>query len=335
MTKSNSNRNRPDKETREAIEPAQEPLKETLAEIDTPEKAEAVVGELVDGPSQRPAVEVAEEIVPDVEAAPPIQAEVAAEVISKAAEEETDTVKRAAEVLTAVAAEATALEGPAYEALADEVQAVTRPEGRDQSQRLKEQRRFLRDALKKHPGVSFLQTYDTELFILLNTHIPRTATSDAFFYHLSAWFRGGLVWLIGVVLVWPFYRAWATRTLRQIAPPIWIAGAVVEGPIKRYFRRRRPFIDIVRAIVVGKKPGNWSFPSGHSAVAFAGARMLSRCIPGWRSLWYSIAGLVGFSRIYLGAHYPGDVVSGSLCGVVLAEVSRWIIKKMMKWSRVF
>jgi membrane-associated phospholipid phosphatase len=80
---------------------------------------------------------------------------------------------------------------------------------------------------------------------------------------------------------------------------------VVEGPVKKYFRRRRPFSDIVRVVVVGKRPNNWSFPSGHSAAAFAGVRMLERRLQRWRGLWYTLAGLVGFSRIYLGAHYPG------------------------------
>jgi undecaprenyl-diphosphatase len=328
MTKSDSTQHRTDKEIQEAIEPAQETLKEALAENDTPKKAEAVVEKLVDEHGQRPAVEVAEEIAPEVEGESPLtQAEVAAEVITEAAEEKTDKVERSAKVLTATAAEAAALEGPAYEALTDQVQAVPTA---DQDKALVRQRRYLWDALKKQPGVDFLQIYDTELFILINNHTPRTATIDAFFSHLSDLFSGGWAWLVSVALIWPFRPAWAARTLRLIAPPIWIATAVVEGPVKRYFRRRRPFIDIVRAIVVGKKPGNWSFPSGHSAAAFAGARMLSRCLPRWGPLWYSIAGLVGFSRIYLGAHYPGDVVSGSLCGVALAELSRWVIKKMMK-----
>jgi undecaprenyl-diphosphatase len=96
----------------------------------------------------------------------------------------------------------------------------------------------------------------------------------------------------------------------------------IEGPIKAYFRRRRPFIDIVRAVVVGKKPGNWSFPSGHSASSFAAARMLTCVWPKKWPLFYGVAVLVGFSRVYAGAHYPSDVLSGAVAGSVLSEAIR-------------
>jgi undecaprenyl-diphosphatase len=115
------------------------------------------------------------------------------------------------------------------------------------------------------------------------------------------------------------------RAFLQIAPPLWFATLIVEYPIKYYFRRRRPFIDIVQAVTVGRKPGSYSFPSGHSAAAFAGAWLLTRHYPALAPLWFLVAALVAFSRIYLGVHYPGDVLSGSLIGTVLAEVMRRVI----------
>ncbi len=179
----------------------------------------------------------------------------------------------------------------------------------------------------RHPGINWLDKQDTRLFIFINNHTPRTARTNAFFHYLSFIFNGGWAWIVGAALLWPFYPRQAARIIQQISLPIWVAALVVEGPVKKYFRRRRPFIDVVRAIVVGKKPGNWSFPSGHAAAAFAGARMMARCLPRWQVLWYFLAGLVGFSRIYLGSHYPGDVTTGSFLGVILAEATRWLIKR--------
>jgi undecaprenyl-diphosphatase len=110
--------------------------------------------------------------------------------------------------------------------------------------------------------------------------------------------------------------------MRNTLVPLSVATTLVEYPIKAFLRRRRPFIDFVQATVIGKKPGSWSMPSGHSASAFAGAWLFSREYPRQRPLFFLLAALVAFSRIYLGDHYPGDVASGALSGIVIAEIVR-------------
>ncbi len=316
----------PDEETRRAAEPIQERLEEALAKIDSPEKARAVIERLKK--KEEPAVEVAEEDIPPLaDAAPDEQAGEAAELVKKAAATHPEPIEEAAAVLETTAEVATVLEGPAYEAVAEQIQAAIGPE---QSEKLKRSRRYLWEILSQTPGISWLDRLDTELFLFLNSTTPRSPVLDLFFKQVTFWFISGRGWLIGVALAWPFRRRWASQTLRRIAVPIWVASFIVEIPIKALFRRQRPFIDIVRAIVVGKKPGNWSFPSGHAAAAFAGARMMARCLPRWRALWYGIAGLIGFSRIYLGAHYPGDILSGGLLGAGLAEATYRLLQRLRR-----
>jgi hypothetical protein len=109
----------------------------------------------------------------------------------------------------------------------------------------------------------------------------------------------------------------------------WVLAWMVEYPIKAYFRRRRPFVEIVRALVIGKKPGSWSFPSGHTAASFASAWVLSTVWPRRSPVFASVAALVGLSRIYVGAHYPGDVASGAIAGTVLSELIRRAVKRVL------
>lgn len=325
--------NQPDEQTQAAAEPVKKTLEDVLKEIDTPEKAQAVIDALADRQSEQPAPEVAERLEPVEEAPPEQQVEQVAQQVKTATNGQPDEVNQAATAIRETAAAAVTLEGPAYEAVTKAVQEVTDPALQGKPDKLERPRRYLRDALMRHPGISFLDKYDARLFIFINNNAPRTPATNAFFHYLSMIFNGGWAWIIGAILFWPFYPRRTIRILKQISLPIWAASLVVEGPVKKYFRRRRPFITIIQAVVVGKKPGNWSFPSGHSATAFAGAAMLGHCLPGWRPLWYLLAGLVGFSRIYLGAHYPGDVLSGSIFGIVLSEVARWLMKFLPWRSR--
>jgi undecaprenyl-diphosphatase len=84
-------------------------------------------------------------------------------------------------------------------------------------------------------------------------------------------------------------------------------------------------VEIVQALVIGKKPGSWSFPSGHTASSFASAWVLSTVWPKRAPVFLGLAGAVGLSRIYVGAHYPGDVMSGAMCGLTLAELIRRLV----------
>lgn len=312
----------PTSSEKDAVKPLRRTLREAITEIDSQEKADAVIEELTAQAAKQTAHEV-EKTTPT----PPSLEEAAANV--KEVGEAAPPGEKAPTVLAETARTIAATNGHEREVVAQAAQEVLNPEQQGATDAGREQQRtYLRRAMLKR--LKPLDALDANLFLLIN-HLPHNRFLNGFFYTLTLIFTGGTAWyaLMGAVSVRRQRLGW--RIMREAALPLALAIWLVEYPIKQYFRRRRPFITIVQAIVIGKKPGSWSFPSGHSATAFAGAWLFSRYFPRRRGLLYTVASLVAFSRVYLGDHYPGDVVSGSSLGVLFAMLLRrlqrfWITK---------
>jgi len=104
-----------------------------------------------------------------------------------------------------------------------------------------------------------------------------------------------------------------------------IASAVSNGPAKLLVRRRRPLSHSRPALI--RTPRSTSFPSGHSASAFAFATATCIELPGVAPLVVPLACAVAYSRVYTGVHYPSDVAAGAAIGVasgVIATRLPWL-----------
>jgi undecaprenyl-diphosphatase len=102
-----------------------------------------------------------------------------------------------------------------------------------------------------------------------------------------------------------------------------VTATVVNLGLKPLGRRSRPDRAVERVPVARhvRMPSSTSFPSGHSATAFAFATGVGHVLAPAAIPLHGLAALVAYSRVHTGVHYPGDVVAGALIGTVLAQLT--------------
>jgi undecaprenyl-diphosphatase len=165
---------------------------------------------------------------------------------------------------------------------------------------------------------------DRRLYQMING-LPHTTTSDRYVSVLSD-LGEGLGWVAGGVALAILGGSKGRRAGMATAVSSLAATYVVQTRIKPMFRRVRPFVDR-EALVVGARPPDHSFPSGHTASSFAGATALAFYYPKSAPLVYGLAAAVGASRVHLGVHFPSDAAVGGVIGIGIGTFGAWLFKR--------
>ena len=143
----------------------------------------------------------------------------------------------------------------------------------------------------------------------------------------------GLI-LIGYLAYFGGKRGRITIVLLLIAAGF--SDAICFQIIKPWVGRIRPsheFYEYINLLV--SKGGKYSFPSNHAANSFVFATVLSYFYDKNRISLYILASTIAFSRVYVGVHYPLDIIFGSIIGYIISWIilSLWVIIKMRELKR--
>lgn len=166
---------------------------------------------------------------------------------------------------------------------------------------------------------------------VLVAHRLLAGTDVALFHRINHW-PGWLyrpMWVVqlsGVIGALPLLAA-AAALLRRFRLAAALAAAALlkvslESVAKTYVQRARPAETVPDVILRGNSAAHGlSFPSGHAMVIFAITALLALYLKGWwKVLPWALAAAVGLSRMYLGAHFPLDILAGAGLGILIGSV---------------
>lgn len=168
-----------------------------------------------------------------------------------------------------------------------------------------------------------LQLWERRLFKWINGRMHNRFLNFWLFYftHLG----GATSTIIINVLIWAF----APQPWRNTAQQALVALAISHLPVavaKKLYPRMRPYLALPETNTFRNPLKDHSFPSGHTTAIFASTVPYMVAFPALTVILLPLACIVGFSRIYLGLHYPSDVMAGLVIGsgVAAGTIALWI-----------
>lgn len=184
-----------------------------------------------------------------------------------------------------------------------------------------------------------LEKADQALFKLINGH-----WTNAYFDVFMPWMRTSEHWfpfylvLVGYVFYRWGWKAW--KWLVAVAITISLTDQVSSFIFKPFIHRLRPCADPAMLtqvkLLIPACPSSFSFTSSHAANHFSLAifvfMTLQPLFKKYTYLFFVWAGIISYAQIYVGVHYPLDVLAGALLGIIIGYTGA---RLFLKWQAVF
>ena len=139
-----------------------------------------------------------------------------------------------------------------------------------------------------------------------------------------------VLFLLGLWILWRERKA-GFVFLIFVALTLAITDPFSSYLIKGWIGRIRPCHVLKDVHMLTDCNTSYSFPSSHAVNVFAVAFFLSQPMKKLSPVFYGIAAVVGYSRVYIGIHYPFDVIGGAGIGLLIAWPMRWLKDQVVNW----
>lgn len=173
--------------------------------------------------------------------------------------------------------------------------------------------------------MNIIQNADISILLYIQEHI-RKEWMNGFWRTITFLGDGGWFWILLAVVLLIMKK---TRKAGVAAAIALVIGALITNVcLKNMVARVRPYDTYSALIPIVTKPIDWSFPSGHTCASFASAFVYFRLLPkkyGIPAL--VLACMIAFSRLYLGVHYPTDVLAGFFIGLLASVLAVWMVRR--------
>lgn len=156
---------------------------------------------------------------------------------------------------------------------------------------------------------------------------------DAFFPFITdlhkTWIFNVVVYPGLLALLWRKHGRLGALVFATVLVCLATTDGFTSQVIKKNIERARPF-ETPGVLVTQRSPASgFGFPSNHAANMFALAAVLTPFLPAASPWLFAVAALIGYSRVYNGVHFPGDVFAGALLGSIFGLAYSWIL---LRWK---